>query len=125
MTLQRIGDVGGYLGSEIVYQAQTLSCMGEGHISKLCHWANEQGATYQRIPRSSTQTDAVVANTKTADTVLVTAQRANLFTPQDIPDLIHALAHRLLQQRRAYLPCTQSHRNLQTVTVQKRRKQQM
>lgn len=63
--------------------------MGEGHISKLCHWANEQGATYQRIPRSSTQTDAVVANTKTADTVLVAAQRANLFTPQDIPDLIH------------------------------------
>ena len=43
--------------------------------------------TYQRVPRSSTQTDAVVANTKTADTVLVTAERANLVTTQNVPNL--------------------------------------
>lgn len=114
----------GYLGSEFVYQAQTLSCTGED-ISKLCHWADEQNATYQRIPRSSTQTDAVVTNAKTADTVLVTTQRANLFTPQDIPDLIYRVSIQAASCIKSYIPCTQSHRNPQTIIVQKRRKQQM
>lgn len=44
--------------------------------------------TYERVPRSGTQTDAVVADTKATDTVFVTTERADLVSPQDIPNLI-------------------------------------
>lgn len=40
------------------------------------------------IPRSSTQTDAVVADSQAAHAVLVAAQGANLVTTKDIPHLI-------------------------------------
>lgn len=73
----------GYLGflSFFVYQAQTLSCMTQSHFSMLsisrrgdqeqqrgCH------VTYQRVPGSSTQANAIIADTETTHAVLVAAQ---------------------------------------------------
>jgi hypothetical protein len=39
------------------------------------------------IPRSSAQTDAIIADTKAAHAVLVAAQRTNLVATQNIPYL--------------------------------------
>lgn len=41
----------------------------------------------KRIPGSSAQTDAVIADSKAADTVFVATQRADLVTSKNIPDL--------------------------------------
>lgn len=41
----------------------------------------------QRIPRACTQTNAVIADSKTADPVLVTAKRANFVASENIPHL--------------------------------------
>lgn len=43
--------------------------------------------TYQRVPRTGTQTDTVIADAQTADTVLMPTQGANLVSTEDIPDL--------------------------------------
>jgi hypothetical protein len=43
--------------------------------------------TYERIPRSSAQTDAVVADTEAAHAVVVAAQGTNLVTAENIPYL--------------------------------------
>lgn len=48
--------------------------------------------TYKGIPRSSAQTDAIIADTEAAHAVLVAAQRTNLVATQNIPYLNYGLA---------------------------------
>lgn len=87
VALQMIGD-GGILVSYVVYQAQTLSCTWKKYVS-LCILAILLQDTYEGVPRSGTQTDAIVADTKAANTVLVTAEGADFVSPQNIPNLSH------------------------------------
>lgn len=49
---------------------------------------------YQRIPGSSAQADAVVADAEAADSVVVAAERANALSSQNVPDLV-MLANRM------------------------------
>lgn len=58
--------------------------------------------TYQRIPRSRAQADTIIADTKTTDTVLMTAERPNLVTSKRIPDL-QMLAQSFSDDELAYL----------------------
>lgn len=48
--------------------------------------------TYKGIPRSSAQTDAIIADTEAAHAILVAAQRTNLVATQNIPYLNEGLA---------------------------------
>lgn len=51
------------------------------------HLSGDLENTDKRIPGPSAQTDAVVADTQAAHTVVVAAQRANLVAAKNIPDL--------------------------------------
>jgi hypothetical protein len=61
--------------------------MGESSQYVFCFATRKQTRTYERIPRSSAQTDTIVADTQAAHAVLVAAQRANLIATQNIPHL--------------------------------------
>ena len=43
--------------------------------------------TYHRVPRAGAEADAVVADAEAADAVLVALERADLVSPQGVPDL--------------------------------------
>jgi hypothetical protein len=45
------------------------------------------GWTYHGIPRSCAQTQCIIADTKTADTVIVPLQCANALATENVPDL--------------------------------------
>jgi hypothetical protein len=64
------------------YQAQTLSCESISIVSN-----KSDCDTYQRIPRASAQTDTVITYTQAADPVFVTAQRSDLVTTKNVPNL--------------------------------------
>lgn len=49
----------------------------------------DKEATYERVPRSSTQADAIVANAQTAHAILVANQRSDSLAACHIPDLPH------------------------------------
>lgn len=70
----------------LVYQAQILSCKTQISLV-IISYSLYPISTHQGIPRTSAETDSVVADTKTADTVLVAAQRADLLSTQNIPNL--------------------------------------
>jgi hypothetical protein len=53
---------------------------------------NSCSKTYKGIPRSSAQTDAIIADTEAAHAVLVAAQRTHLVATQNIPYLNDKLA---------------------------------
>lgn len=64
--------------------------------------------TYQRIPRSGAQADAIVADTQAAYAVLVTAQGAHLVTSEHIPHLSSCqsavqISEEVMQMAVAYL----------------------
>jgi hypothetical protein len=43
--------------------------------------------TYHRIPRTGTQAESVIADTKATDTIVVALKSSNLVTPENIPNL--------------------------------------
>lgn len=63
-------------------QVQTLSCFAVSPDS--CRGKQE---TYQRIPGSGAQADAVVADAQAADSVVVPNERADTLAAQHIPHL--------------------------------------
>jgi len=64
-----------------------LSCGVVSDVSSLDDPVDGRKYPYQRIPRTSTQANAVVGNTQAADTVLVTHERANLLSTSNVPNL--------------------------------------
>lgn len=55
--------------------------------------------TYKGIPRSSAQTDAVVADTEAAHAVFVAAQRTHLVATQNIPYLSRLASSRVAGEK--------------------------
>jgi len=51
--------------------------------------------TYERVPRACAQADAIVADSQTADTVVMTDQGTDLLPTSDIPNLTLWLASAL------------------------------
>lgn len=87
---------------------------------------NNRRETYKGIPRSSAQTDAIIADTEAAHAVLVAAQRTNLVATQNIPYLNDRLAFMRIvkgEKRKAGVPCTRNHRSLRTIIGQRLRTQ--
>lgn len=103
------------------YQAQTLSCTGGGELA-MEQYRSGCGRTDQRIPRASAQTDAIIADTQTAHTVVVAAQRANLVAAKNIPNLRQS-AQDLTSHwnSETEVPCTRNRRILRRVTDRRRR----
>lgn len=77
--------------------------------------------TDQRVPRTCTQTYAIVTDPQTADTVLMSTERADFVAAQSIPNLNDMSKGDKLEL--VHIPCTRNRRSLRKEGALRRRKQ--